>query len=469
MNNKARIFIYAHKNSLCRQSIGENHANKYSETSDLLLDIAHSYLFIVPNADSSEYWATFVFDVCCSVGMCDPRYLDYLTSEQKIEYIRKTYERRTSKIETLPPSCDRIISQICSFIHQDISTHRGSTGDTRNIASGILEFIHVLISIDRKIDEQEEKFFKRIRDGVYSTMGWDQIAPATSVLEEPDNDDSKKRSMDEVLKEIGGLIGLANVKQEVSTLINSLQVQTLRKNAGLSNAEISNHMVFYGNPGTGKTTIARKLGELYYLLGFLSKGHFVETDRSGLIGGYLGQTAIKTNEVLDSALGGILFIDEAYALYQDDQNDPYGRESIDTILKYMEDKRDNIIVIVAGYQDPMGRFLQSNPGLKSRFNKFLSFEDYKSNELAQIFALMAEKSTYSLDEDALAHLAQITEEMVKQKQDNFANGRAVRNLFEKSIANQANRIVRQQTSERSELTRLSKEDILWEDMLAVCK
>ena len=246
--------------------------------------------------------------------MCDPRYLDYLTSDQKIEYIRKTYERRTSKIETLPPSCDRIISQICSFIHQDISTQRGSTGDARNIASGVLEFIHVLISIDRKIDEQEEKFFKRIRDGVYSTMGWDQIAPATSVLEGPDNDDSKKRSMDEVLKEIGGLIGPANVKQEVSTLINSLQVQTLRKNAGLSNAEISNHMVFYGKLGTGKTTIARKLGELYYLLGFLSKGHFVETDRSGLIGGYLGQTAIKTNEVLDSALGGILFIDEAYAL-----------------------------------------------------------------------------------------------------------------------------------------------------------
>ena len=134
----------------------------------------------------------------------------------------------------------------------------------------------------------------------------------------------------------------------------------------------------------------------------------------------------------------------------------------------MEDKRDNIIVIVAGYQEPMGRFLQSNPGLKSRFNKFLSFEDYKSDELAQIFALMAEKSTYSLDEDALAHLAQITEEMVKQKQDNFANGRAIRNLFEKSIANQANRIVVQQTNERTELTRLSKEDILWEDMLAVC-
>ena len=168
-------------------------------------------------------------------------------------------------------------------------------------------------------------------------------------------------------------------------------------------------------------------------------------------------------------MGGILFIDEAYALYQDDQNDPYGRESIDTILKYMEDKRDDIIVIVAGYQEPMGRFLQSNPGLKSRFNKFLSFEDYKSNELAQIFTRMAEKSTYSLDEDALRHLAIITEEMVKQKQENFANGRAIRNLFEKSLANQANRIVRQQRSERPELTCLSKEDILWEDMLAVSR
>ena len=426
-------------------------------------------MFIVPNADSGEYWATFVFDVCCSVGMCDSRYLDYLTNHQKVDYIKKTYERRIAKTEDLPLSSDIIISKICSFIYHGIKFQGGTTGDARHIASGVLDFIHVLISIDRSIDEKEEIFFKYIRDCVYAEMSWDQIAPATSILVTADNNESRKRNIDEVLLEIEGLVGLQSVKQEVSSLINSLQVQTLREGAGLSNAEISNHMVFYGNPGTGKTTVARKLGELYYLLGFLSKGHFVETDRSGLIGGYLGQTAIKTNEVLNSALGGILFIDEAYALYQDDQNDPYGRESIDTILKYMEDKRDDIIVIVAGYQDPMGRFLQSNPGLRSRFNKFLSFEDYKSNELAQIFARMAENSTYSLDEDALTHLAMITEEMVKLKQKNFANGRAIRNLFEKSLANQANRIVRQQRSERSELTRLSKEDILWEDMLAVSR
>ena len=469
MNNKARIFICAHKHLLCRQSSGGENEDKHGNISHLLLEIAHSYLFLVPNADSGEYWATFVFDVCCSVGMCDSRYLDYLTNHQKVEYIKKTYERRTAKAKDLPLSGDIIISKICSFVNHGIKYQGGSTGDARHIASGVLDFIHVLISIDRIIDEKEEIFFKYIRDGVYSEMSWDQIAPATSILVATDKNESRKRNIEEVLQEIEGLVGLQSVKQEVSSLINSLQVQTLRESAGLSNAEISNHMVFYGNPGTGKTTVARKLGELYYLLGFLSKGHFVETDRSGLIGGYLGQTAIKTNEVLDSALGGILFIDEAYALYQDDQNDPYGRESIDTILKYMEDKRDDIIVIVAGYQDPMERFLQSNPGLKSRFNKFLSFEDYKSNELAQIFARMAEKSTYSLDEDALTHLAIITEAMVKQKQENFANGRAIRNLFEKSLANQANRIVRQQRSERSELTRLSKEDILWEDMLAVSR
>jgi len=469
MNNKARIFICAHRHSLCRQNIGDENENKQCNTSELLLEIAHSYLFTVPNADSSEYWATFVFDVCCSVGMCDSRYLDYLTNDQKVEYIKKTYERRIAKTEDLSLSSDTIASLICSFINYGIKNQGGTSGDARNIASGVLDFIHVLISIDRKVDDKEEKFFKRIRNRVYAEMSWDQITSATSILVAPDNNESRKQTIDEVLQDIEGLVGLANVKHEVSSLINSLQVQTLRKNAGLSNAEISNHMVFYGNPGTGKTTIARKLGELYYLLGFLTKGHFVETDRSGLIGGYLGQTAIKTNEVLDSALGGILFIDEAYSLYQDDQNDPYGRESIDTILKYMEDNRENIVIIVAGYEDPMGRFLQSNPGLKSRFNKFLCFEDYNSDELAQIFNLMARDSTYSLDDDAQAHLALITKEIVKLKQENFANGRTIRNLFEKSITNQANRIVRQQSSDRSELTRLSREDILWEDMIAVCR
>jgi len=284
MNNKARIFISAHKKSLRHNIDRENKSNDERDASEVLLEIAHSYLHLIPNADSSEYWAMFVFDVCCSVGMCDSRYLDHLTSGQKVEYIKQTYQRRIAKVEILPISCERIKSLICSFIHHSVSTHIGTTGDARNIASAVLDFIHVLISIDRKIDDAEDKFFKRIRDGVYEEMGWDQISAAPTVLELPNSNESKKRSIDEILQEVEGLIGLQNVKNEVSSLINSLQVQTLRKSAGLSNADISNHMVFYGNPGTGKTTVARKLGELYYLLGFLSKGHFIETDRSGLIG-----------------------------------------------------------------------------------------------------------------------------------------------------------------------------------------
>lgn len=280
-------------------------------------------------------------------------------------------------------------------------------------------------------------------------------------------EEETNKSVEELIAEIDSLIGLENIKAEVKSLVNSLQVQQMRKSQGLPNPEISNHMVFFGNPGTGKTTIARQLGHLYRQLGILSRGHFIETDRSGLVGGYLGQTALKTTEVLNSALGGILFIDEAYTLSSTHGEDQYGQEAIDTILKYMEDHRDDLIVIAAGYENLMGEFLQSNPGMKSRFNKYFLFSDYSEDELAGIFLSIASASSYFLDERAEEHLRGITKEIVESKPENFGNGRTMRNLFERSLANQANRIVALSISEKADLQRIAAEDIQWHDLLAI--
>ena len=277
------------------------------------------------------------------------------------------------------------------------------------------------------------------------------------------------KSVEVILSEIDGLIGLDNIKNEVRSVINSLNVRKLRTSAGLSNPEISNHMVFYGNPGTGKTTIARRLGEIYNSLGVLSKGHFVETDRGGLVGGYLGQTAIKTTQIMTSALGGILFIDEAYTLAAGDNSDQYGQEAIDTILKFMEDHRDDLVVIAAGYEDLMSNFIESNPGLKSRFNKYFHFKDYTPDQLLEIFHSISKNSNYSLQENANDHLKELIEELVSFKKSNFGNGRTMRNLFERSIANQANRIVQGSLSSKDDLTKLLKEDIKREDMLEIAK
>lgn len=270
---------------------------------------------------------------------------------------------------------------------------------------------------------------------------------------------NKDQKIKELLSELDLLTGLKSVKKDVDALIKYISVNKLREEKGLKIPQLSKHLVFYGNPGTGKTTVARIIAKLYKELGVVSKGQFVETDRAGLVGGYVGQTALKTTKVIESALGGVLFIDEAYTLAPEDSDNDFGQEAIDTILKYMEDHRDDFVVIVAGYTDLMTRFINSNPGLKSRFNKYLSFDDYTSQELNDIFHSMCKKYGLFLDDDLEEWLKNYLDTLVQNKTKNFANARDVRNLLEKIIQNQANRIYEISNPTEKELCELKLDDI----------
>jgi len=258
-------------------------------------------------------------------------------------------------------------------------------------------------------------------------------------------------------EELRSLIGLERVKQEVESLGNLLRIQELRKRQGLANTSVSYHCVFTGNPGTGKTTVARIVAGIYRDLGILKKGHLVETDRSGLVAEYVGQTAPKTNRIIDSALDGVLFIDEAYSL-MGGAND-FGAEAIATLLKRMEDDRDRLVVILAGYTGEIRRFIDSNPGLQSRFNRYIQFDDYTAEDLTNIFRLQMKKAGYKIRRDAYERLQGYFREAVEHKDRNFGNGRFVRNTFEKAVQNQADRLAAMKEIPSNELSILAIEDI----------
>ena len=257
--------------------------------------------------------------------------------------------------------------------------------------------------------------------------------------------------------ELDKLVGLASVKEEIKTLSNFIKIQQKRKEQGLKSSSVSYHCVFTGNPGTGKTTVARIVAQIYKDLGILSKGHLVETDRAGLVAEYVGQTAVKTNKIIDSALDGVLFIDEAYSLIGTGQD--YGKEAIATLLKRMEDNRDRLVVILAGYSKEMQDFINTNPGLQSRFNRYIDFPDYSAEELLQIFEKNVEKFDYKLQKEALVAMSEYFQHAVENKDANFGNARFVRNIFEKTLEKQANRLSTDPDLDTEELTLITKEDL----------
>ena len=284
-----------------------------------------------------------------------------------------------------------------------------------------------------------------------------EVVPAAEQEETPLPE--SEPTLEELLAELDGLCGLDQVKRDVKSLTNLVKVRRLREEAGLPVPPMSLHLVFLGNPGTGKTTVARLLAKLYHAIGVLPKGQLVEVDRSGLVAGFVGQTALKTQEVIQKAIGGVLFIDEAYALVNQDNGNDFGREAVEVLLKNMEDHRKDLVVIVAGYSQLMEKFIHSNPGLESRFNKYFYFEDYDGAQLFTILQSMCAKNGYVLTPEGEALARRELMDLYEDRDENFGNARDVRNLFEQAVARQSDRVARLEAPTREQLMELRPEDL----------
>lgn len=377
------------------------------------------------------------------------------------------YFELCSAVSSAPPFAPPAF--FSDLIRSDANTKRDNTGKFIELCS---IFLLLFAAIDDDVSPDEANYADRCAEILKQVSGSGSPLKATDYVthQQPQQAQSEAQKsgeeselpppekVEDLLAELDSLCGLDKVKQDVRSLINLVKVRRLREENGLSVPPMSLHLVFMGNPGTGKTTIARLLARLYRAIGVLSKGQLIETDRSGLVAGYVGQTAIKTQEIISKAMGGVLFIDEAYSLISPDGTNDFGKEAIEVLLKNMEDHRDDLIVIVAGYTDLMGQFIHSNPGLESRFNKYFYFEDYTAEQLLSILESQCQRNCYHLD-DSARELAQTwLTEAYENRDKNFGNARDVRNLFEQLIARQSDRVAAMDAPSKEDLMCITAAD-----------
>ncbi|OUC15932.1 MAG: hypothetical protein B0A82_04025 [Alkalinema sp. CACIAM 70d] len=381
---------------------------------------------------------------------------------------RREYEKQTLKLIMDFTQQDGAIDRLdLPGLLEAIDRNQGAQY-TSHVINAIYRFAQIIIKADNQVTMQEMDALSLIWKLLHNSSsnaanpavnlsGNDRSVNPTAAAQSASN----PAQLSDVMAELNQLIGMTEVKEEVKTLTNFLRVQQVRSQRGLAKTPVSLHAVFCGPPGTGKTTVARLMGKIYKDLGFLTKGHLVETDRSGMVAGYVGQTAQNVDELVNQALDGVLFIDEAYTLKPPGDGRDFGQEAIDTLLKRMEDHRDRLVVVVAGYQAEMQAFIESNPGLKSRFNRYFYFNDYTPDELLEIFLKLAEKSHFTLTPPAQQATLKVLQSVYENRDKTFGNARLVRNLFEKIVERQANRLASVSQYDLTDrlLTTLQPEDI----------
>ncbi len=333
-------------------------------------------------------------------------------------------------------------SSLKSLQYLHLYDRRQDSSHFDKMAAAFFTYAQCVIKADGTVKTEGPQKLQQIRKLIYG----DQVQASDAEEKQEARktvriaEEQGEETLEEVMEAVNNLIGMGRVKQQIATFVNVIKVHSERERRGLPVTPFSKHAVFYGPPGTGKTTIARYLGRVYKCLGLLQKGHMVETDRAGLVAGYVGQTAIQVDEVVNEALDGVLFIDEAYTLSPRGAGKDFGQEAIDTLLKRMEDYRDRLVVIVAGYPDEMNDFIGSNPGLQSRFSRYFYFDHYTPEELLKIFDIFASNASFNLTAPARRELLSILSAFYRKRDKSFGNGRFVRNLFEKTVEKQANRI-----------------------------
>ena len=395
---------------------------------------------------------TQTFDSCGFISLLLRLQIVPTQSSNWSVLVSKIYDDKNADLNTILHSLQGIHKQIESM--DDIYLLSAMLCDTdRDVVAKyeryVYDYAKILANIDGTLTSKEVQFLQKL----------ERMLPQNvkSGMENVNSNMKSKNSHIDIDEELNALVGLDSVKSEVNTFRNFIKIQNERKKKGLPIPPTSYHLVFSGNPGTGKTTLARIMAKILKELGILAKGHLVETSRSDLVAGYVGQTAIKTNKVIDEALDGVLFIDEAYTLAKGSEND-FGQEAIDTLLKRMEDDRDRLVVIVAGYTNEIKTFIESNPGLSSRFNRYINFPDYSKAELVEIFKRLATKYHYTLSDQAEQMLSALLEKALSKESDHFGNGRYVRNLFEKVIERQANRLAKEDLNSVN-INELTSDDI----------